>query len=961
MTGKDAYGNPVSVGGATVVLSVAGANSATPSVTDNGNGTYTATYTPTNAGEDLITGTLNASAIGADTDGTSDGTFHLTVTAGAGSGTNSIISASPSPVVTGNQVTITVSAYDQYDNQITTGGAAVTLSVNGSNSATPSVTDNLNGTYTATYIPTHAGEDQITGTINSSAIQKDTDGTSDGTFHLTVNAGGGSASHFEITGSATQVAGTYSAITITAYDTYENIITAYAGDHALTFSGANDSPDGTHPRVKDKDNADVNFSSAATLTFTAGVATTDMSLYKTETAEIETTDGTYTTTASPDYDLNVSVTQAAVDPSKASISASPSPATAGDEVTITVTAIDLYGNPRSSGGDTLSITVTGVNPGTPAVTDNGNGTYTATYTPENVGEDLISGTINSSAIGADTDGTSDGIFHLTIDPSTCGGKSSLTLSSTKDNKLTFDVCILEGDSEESDDVSSSDDQGTGLKKLFLEADPKEVIEGEVEIKTVSDRPSDVTIPAEYPINDVIIYEYLKVNPDFANKTLNKAKLYLRVSKEWISANKIDEVVFLRSDSSGNEVLQFEKDSESDATIIYKVNSDKLPSYWTIFGVRATNTTIVDPATIDTPTNDPEPTIVEPTRPSDEEDENEEDKVLKTPRTYENEQADSDNDSTVLSEKLEDISTSMDVQAALVARHPFVAKAASVGGLAIPLMPVLVELRNPANLFFLLREILARLIGLLFSRRKKRRMWGIVYDSQTGLPLPLANVNIYNMAGKILETKFTDKLGAYFFLVPEGQYIVESKKGGYRQIVQQNFSEAKAHYQGDYFGGVLDIQNPDMVDSNIPMKKEEMNTFRMFFQKGYIKTLMDIIFWGLFAFNIYVLIVSPSLINLIIVILYILLAVILNFSIIKSRWGTVTDSQGKPQAFVTVEVLGENGTKLARAITDEYGRYLLILNSGLYRIEARGLNGIGYASKDITLINASPVHEKLVLN
>ena len=37
------------------------------------------------------------------------------------------------------------------------------------------------------------------------------------------------------------------------------LFTSYTGDHAITFSGANDAPDGTHPRVKDKNNADVNF------------------------------------------------------------------------------------------------------------------------------------------------------------------------------------------------------------------------------------------------------------------------------------------------------------------------------------------------------------------------------------------------------------------------------------------------------------------------------------------------------------------------------------------------------------------------------------------------------------------------------------------------------------------------------------------------------------------------------
>lgn len=60
---KDAFGNNLIVGGDTVVVSVTGANTATPTVTDNGNGTYSASYTPTAAGTDSVAITLNGTAI----------------------------------------------------------------------------------------------------------------------------------------------------------------------------------------------------------------------------------------------------------------------------------------------------------------------------------------------------------------------------------------------------------------------------------------------------------------------------------------------------------------------------------------------------------------------------------------------------------------------------------------------------------------------------------------------------------------------------------------------------------------------------------------------------------------------------------------------------------------------------------------------------------------------------------
>jgi len=60
---KDIFGNNLTVGGCTVVVSVTGANTATPTVTDVGDGTYTCSYTPTSGGTDSVAITLDGTAI----------------------------------------------------------------------------------------------------------------------------------------------------------------------------------------------------------------------------------------------------------------------------------------------------------------------------------------------------------------------------------------------------------------------------------------------------------------------------------------------------------------------------------------------------------------------------------------------------------------------------------------------------------------------------------------------------------------------------------------------------------------------------------------------------------------------------------------------------------------------------------------------------------------------------------
>ena len=52
-------------------------------------------------------------------------------------------------------------------------------------------------------------------------------------------------------------------------------------------------------------------------------------------------------------------------------------------------AVDEGSLPQIFGGDSVAVTVTGANPGTPAAIDNGDGTYTAQYTPTAAGVDTI--------------------------------------------------------------------------------------------------------------------------------------------------------------------------------------------------------------------------------------------------------------------------------------------------------------------------------------------------------------------------------------------------------------------------------------------------------------------------------------------------------------------------------------------------------------------------------------------
>lgn len=164
---KDSNGNNITSGGDTVVVTTT--LGSVGSVTDNGNGTYTATLTSgTVAGDASVSGIINSNSMG--------NSVSVAIVPGAVDATNTTITASPTTIIASGSSTsqITVQAVDSNGNALITGGATVVLSLSPNEGSLSGVTDNGDGTYTATLTSsTEPGTVTITGTINSVAIGDD--------------------------------------------------------------------------------------------------------------------------------------------------------------------------------------------------------------------------------------------------------------------------------------------------------------------------------------------------------------------------------------------------------------------------------------------------------------------------------------------------------------------------------------------------------------------------------------------------------------------------------------------------------------------------------------------------------------------------------------------------------------------------------------------------------------------
>lgn len=326
----------------------------------------------------------------------SDGTYDSTgatdrdldVTINPGNADNLYFSEQPSNTIAGNVISPSpiVQVRDAYEN-IRTNDSSTEVVV-AFNDNPESAT--LNGTTTQTASSGVATFNDLSintatsGYSFSSSSGALTGDTSD-SFNITPN----SVSFLKVTGATTQTAGTANSLTITAYDAYDNIDTSYTGDKTITFSGPSAAANGTAP------------AGSSTVSFSSGVGTVDYTLYKAESTTIDVSDSTNDSTGSADYDLDVTVSPAAGSATYTTVSYDPESPEAGEEVTITITVYDAYQNPKTTGGDTVSVSITGTNEETLTVTDNEDGTYTTTYTPTNSGEDSISITINSEDITSD--------------------------------------------------------------------------------------------------------------------------------------------------------------------------------------------------------------------------------------------------------------------------------------------------------------------------------------------------------------------------------------------------------------------------------------------------------------------------------------------------------------------------------------------------------------------------------
>jgi hypothetical protein len=439
------------------------------------------------------------------------------------------------------------------------------------------------------------------------------------------------------------------------------------------------------------------------------------------------------------------------------------------------------------------------------------------------------------------------------------------------------------------------------------------------------------------VDKYLVYKYLSFNSEDGIKYTD-VTLIFSVDKNWYSQNKIKDVVFLRYDNNRWTRVNYQDKIDAGNFQNYRVKSNSLGDYWVIIGVLP-----------ETQPENTEDIILQNKK---------ELQRIKLETTLQTEEARIKN--KTVDKFIED---SKEVIISL--KEPAKVKGASIatGMTATLSIATLIALLNgPANFFIILKQILLAIIGL-FSTKKKLR-GGIVYDVNTGEPIPLVRVDIIDKkTKKIKTTKFTNKEGRYYFLAPPGDYIIEAKKKNYEIINTDKIHLVKSLLNKEDISAEVKLKETGVIKKNIALLRSDGGVS----SRGFLtifRILLHYLFKGLFIiglmFNLWVCYVSPSFLNFTILGVYILIILFQWLFVGKTKYGIIVNKEGKPEAFATVNVFDAQTHKLVtRVVTDTKGRYYLLLNPGVYILEIKVADKKTFKQK-IKVSEKSALSRKIIL-
>ncbi len=447
------------------------------------------------------------------------------------------------------------------------------------------------------------------------------------------------------------------------------------------------------------------------------------------------------------------------------------------------------------------------------------------------------------------------------------------------------------------------------------------------IKYLDDFPGGVDFDSRYKeVDKYLVYKYVSFS--FAQDVvINSVGLSFLVDDEWYIENEVKDIVFLKFENGSWDRIGYDSKTASGSNRKYQVTSNSIGQYWAIIGVI------------------PEGEIASGTIGGG----STEHKKIFNPV-----EADS---------SVNDI---MDIGESIVVtlKEPIKVKGASVIATTtatISAVTLLAILNGPASLWIVLQQIGVAFLGLFFL--KKRHRSGMVYDANTGMSIPLVRVDLIDKeSDRIKATRFTDKNGRYYFLAPKGDYYLELRKKGYKIVENNKAYLLKALLHESDIELEVGLNEAGIIKKNIAILQDDhtaQGQIKAFFTVA-MKYLLKVAFFVGVIISLWSCYINPTFFNFFIFGIYVLIIVFKGFFAKSQKYGTIVNSNNKPEPFASINVLDAKTKKtVSRVISDTNGRYYILLEKGEYILNIRTVEGMSVKRK-IKVKGKNILSHKLVI-
>lgn len=228
---------------------------------------------------------------------------------------------------------------------------------------------------------------------------------------------------------------------------------------------------------------------------------------------------------------------------------------------------------------------------------------------------------------------------------------------------------------------------------------------------------------------------------------------------------------------------------------------------------------------------------------------------------------------------------------------------------------------------------------LLVNRRRRKKWGVVYDSLRKIPVGLAIVRLRDLAtGRIVKSQVTDTHGRYLFIVEPGRYALMVNKPGFA-FPTDHLKEQKrdGEFLDLYHGEEVTVTEASAtIAANIPLDPEsakERPPLRVMLGRWGRRAQYVLSIVGLIVAAI-VVVIQPTIWTIAILILQVL---VLAFFVRLARpkkptgWGIVYDVHTRrPLANAIVRIFEPKFNKLLETkVTDGQGRYAFLVGPSEY--------------------------------